>query len=184
MDDLSNHGPLAALAGTWEGTDGLDISFHHDKGRIAETHYREEITFSPFGPVDNGDQHLYGLDYKMRAWRGEEQDPFHTEVGYWLWDGDAGQVLRCFMVPRGTVVMAGGDAKADSTEFTMSADVGSETYGILSNRYLRQRARTVHYNCTVTIDGDAWSYEEDTVVDLPETGVMHHTDRNALRRIG
>ena len=43
---------------------------------------------------------LYGLDYRTAAWRGDEVDPFHTEVGYWL-GTRAQQVMRCFMVPRG-----------------------------------------------------------------------------------
>jgi hypothetical protein len=42
------------------------------------------------------------------VWRLGETDPFHEELGYWLWDADAGQVLRCFMVPRGVTVIAGG----------------------------------------------------------------------------
>jgi len=35
--------------------------------------------------VDNGSQSLYGLDYKSAMWRWDEENPFHTEVGYWLW---------------------------------------------------------------------------------------------------
>ena len=48
----------------------------------------------PFGPVDNGTQALYGLDYRMAAWRGDEENPFHTEVGYWLWDA-ADRAVSC-----------------------------------------------------------------------------------------
>ena len=184
MDDLRKLGPLQPLAGIWEGDDGLDVSFHHDVGAIAETRYRERITLNPFGPVDNGTQCLYGLDYRMAAWRGDETDPFHTEIGYWLWDAAAGQVLRCFMVPRGTVVIAGGTAAPGDERFRMVAEVGSETYGILSNQYLAERARTVRYECTVAVAGDTWSYDETTVVDLPETsGPMDHTDRNTLHRV-
>jgi hypothetical protein len=58
-------GPLAGLAGTWEGSKGLDVSFHHKEGEIGDTPYREEITLAPFGPVDNGSQQLFGLDYRM-----------------------------------------------------------------------------------------------------------------------
>ena len=120
----------------------------------------------PFGPVDNGTQQLFGLDYRMAAWRGDEEDPFHTEVGYWLWDAAAGQVMRCFMVPRGSTVLAGGDAAPGDTSFTMTATVGDEVYGILSNRYLAEKARTREYTCTVTvIDADTWSYEECTTYD-------------------
>jgi hypothetical protein len=31
------------------------------------TPYREHIDFKPFGPVENGSQVLYGLDYRMAA---------------------------------------------------------------------------------------------------------------------
>ena len=62
--DLAHLGPLATLAGTWEGDQGLDVAFQHARGDIGETPYRERITFNPFGPVDNGTQCLYGLDYR------------------------------------------------------------------------------------------------------------------------
>lgn len=185
MNQLELLGPLAGLVGTWEGDGGLDVSFHHAEGKIADTPYRERITFNAFGPVDNGTQVLYGLDYRMSAWRSEEEDPFHTEVGYWLWDAEAGQVMRAFMVPRGTVVLAGGDASADDTTFTMTAERGSTTYGVLSNRYLDEAASTVSYSVTVTIDGDSFSYEEDTVLKMTVSDeLVHHTDRNRLRRVG
>jgi hypothetical protein len=79
-------GPLAGLIGEWEGDAGIDISFHNLEGEIGETKYRERVTLDPFGPVANGKQQLYGLDYRMAAWRPNEESPFHTEIGYWLWD--------------------------------------------------------------------------------------------------
>lgn len=176
-------GPLAALAGEWAGEGGLDVSFHHDIGEVADTTYREVVTFKPFGPVDNGTQHLYGLDYKMAAWREGEEDPFHTEVGYWLWCAGLGHVMRGFLVPRATVVLAGGPAAPDATTFTMVADVGDEVYGVLNNPYLAENARCVHYECTVTVDGDTLTYDEDTVLEMKGSDEpLHHTDRNVLRR--
>jgi hypothetical protein len=177
-------GPLAPLAGTWEGDDGLDVAFSHAQAAVIETPYRERATFSPFGPVDNGTQHLFGLDYRTAAWRAGEELPFHTEVGYWLWDAADRQVMRCFMVPRGSTILAGGATTADATTFTMQAEVGSETYGVLSNPYLAKHARTVLYQVTVTIDADTYRYEETTSVEhsrLPE--LLLHVDRNTLRRV-
>jgi len=177
-------GPLAPLPGTWEGTGGVDLSFHHAEGEVGETPYRERITFNPFGPVDNGDQHLYGLDYRMSAWRGDEADPFHTEIGYWLWCGDSETIMRGFMVPRGTVVLAAATAGPDSREFTFRAERGDPVYGITENRYLSQRASTVSYTCTVRIDGEEFSYDEDTVLEMSEFPEhFHHTRRNVLRRV-
>ncbi len=177
-------GPLAGLVGTWEGTEGLDVSFHNVDGGVGETPYRECTVFNPFGPVDNGVQSLYGLDYRMAAWRGAEEDPFHTELGYWLWDAADGQVMRCFVVPRGSMVLAGGSAAPDAKTFTMTAECGSETYGILSNAYLAKVARTSRFEVTITVGDDTWSYEETTIVDLTKLGrVLAHTDRNTLRRV-
>jgi hypothetical protein len=178
-------GPLAALVGTWEGDEGVDVAYSNERGEIGETKYRERTTFNPFGPVDNGAQHLFGLDYRTAAWRAGEDDPFHTEVGYWRWDADAGQVMRCFMVPRGSTILAGGPAHPDSTQFTLQAEVGSETYGILSNQYLAVKARTTLYQATITIDGsDQYRYEETTTVELAAMGEPFlHTDRNVMRRV-
>ncbi|MDZ4827734.1 MAG: heme-binding beta-barrel domain-containing protein [Actinomycetota bacterium] len=75
-------GPRAGLIGEWEGDGGLDPAFSHAKGEVIDTPYREKVTMKPFGPVDNGSQHLYGLDYRSAMWRGSEENPFHTEVGY------------------------------------------------------------------------------------------------------
>jgi hypothetical protein len=177
-------GPLAALIGEWEGDAGVDVSFHNAKGHVGETKYRERVTMAPFGPVENGKQCLYGLDYRMAAFRLGEDSAFHTEVGYWLWDAADGQVLRCFVVPRGTLVLAGGAAKATDTSFSLDALVGSETYGILSNRYLAQNARTTKYTCKVTVQGGTFAYDSMTTYVHGKGGEIAHADRNTLRKIG
>ena len=178
-------GPLRALVGTWEGDQGIDVAFSNTRGEIIETPFRERTTFSPFGPVENGRQVLYGLDYRTAAWRRGEEHPFHTEVGYWLWDTAGGQVMRCFMIPRGTAVLAGGDAEPDARLLVMSAHVGSATYGILSNRFLDEFARTTDYEVSVRLGEGSFSYEETaTIVHGRLTEVLHHTDRNTLHRVG
>ncbi|MDR4500002.1 MAG: heme-binding beta-barrel domain-containing protein [Nitrospirales bacterium] len=181
---IRNLGPLGPLAGTWEGDQGLDVAPSKKHGK-KETSFREHMTFEPFGPVVNGSQSLYALRYRTTIWPLGEENPFHEEVGYWLWDAEAKQVLRCFIVPRGIAVEAGGTAEPSDTTLTMQADVGSETYGVLSNRYLDQHAKTVSYRLTVTIhDGNSFSYEEDTLLQIAgQSDVFHHTDKNTLRRI-
>jgi hypothetical protein len=169
----------------WEGDQGEDVAFANEDSKVGLTPYREHSEFKPFGPVDNGSQTLYGLDYRMAAWRGTEENPFHTEVGYWMWDATGGQVMRCFLIPRGSALIAGGTAAADATAFTMHAAVGSETYGILSNQFLAEQARTIRYEVTVDLSGDGvFAYQETSVIEhakLPEPVI--HTDRNTLRRI-
>ncbi|MBT7445756.1 MAG: FABP family protein [Methylococcales bacterium] len=182
-DIIKNLGPLAPLTGTWASDLGVDVSRIHSKETT--TKYREEATFAPLGPVNNGPQALYGLRYNMTAWRLGEADGFHEEVGYWLWDGDRGQVLRCVIVPRGVLVNAGGDAKADSKNFHLEAEVGSETYGIMSNKYLDESYKTKKYTMDVTINDDGtYSYEQDTQLWIPiNKAIFHHTDKNTLTKV-
>jgi hypothetical protein len=178
-------GPLARLAGIWEGDQGEDVAYSNEKGVIATTPYREHTEFKPFGPVENGIQSLYGLDYRMAAWRGDEENPFHTEVGYWLWDATDEQVMRCFLIPRGSALIAGAAVAAESTTFTLHSQVGSETYGILSNNFLAAQARTTRYEVTIDLSQDGvFAYEELSLIEhgkLPEH--LSHTDRNTLHRI-
>ncbi|MBS1836939.1 MAG: FABP family protein [Actinobacteria bacterium] len=179
-------GPLAALAGEWEGQGGLDTAFSHSRGEVLDTPYLEKASFKPFGPVDNGRQSLYGLDYRTAMWRDDEELPFHTEVGYWLWDAATGEVMRAFVVPRGITVLAGGTAAADASQFTLSATPGHATYSIGENRYLADHASTTSYEVRITIDGaDAWSYHETTMLRMDELAEpLAHTDHNTLHRVG
>lgn len=179
-------GPLGGLAGEWQGTGGLDTAFSHSRNEVVGTEYLEKCSMKPFGPVDNGSQTLYGLDYRTAMWRGDEENPFHTEVGYWMWDAASRQVMRCFVVPRATVLLAGATCDPDARTFTLRADPGQSAYGILENPYLVENASTRSYTCTVTVNDDgSWSYEQDAVVKLVALGgdEMHHTDRNTLRRV-
>jgi hypothetical protein len=184
---MSNEwGPLAGLAGDWEGDGGLDVAFSHSRNEVYETPYREKVTFKPFGPVDNGRQSLYGLDYKTAMWRDDETNPFHTEVGYWLWDAASGEVLRGFVVPRGITVLAGGFTTADSNQFTLTAGAEGSPYRIGENSYLVENASTIAYTSTISINSDdSWSYTEVTTLKMKEfPDPFAHTDLNLLHRVG
>lgn len=181
-DIVKNLGPLAALAGVWEGNQGLDTS--PIRNGQTETKFRERMTFEPMGPVVNGPQVLYGLRYATVAWPLNQENPFHEEVGYWLWDPNEQLVMRCFIVPRGIAVNAGGKAAPEGKGFELSAEVGSETFGILSNPFLDQAFKTVRYTLKVMFQADGqFSYFEDTQLKINgRDGVFHHTDQNALNR--
>lgn len=183
---MSEWGPLTGLIGDWEGSGGLDRAFSHSKGEVLDTPYLEKVTMKPFGPVENGDQVLYGLDYKTAMWRGSEENPFHTEVGYWLWDAAAGEVLRGFVVPRGITVLAGATGiAADATEFTLTASLGDERYGISENTYLGGRASTRSYTVTITVNpDDTWTYAESTMLRMAELpDLLDHSDSNTVHRV-
>ncbi len=179
-DIIKNLGPLAPLVGKWAGDKGIDVSRVHSKETT--TPYREEVTFEPVGPVNNGPQQLFGLRYSMTAWRIGEENAFHEETGYWLWDAGNKQVLRSFMVPRAVLINAGGDAEADSKNLHMEAEVGSVTYGILSNKYLDETYKTMKYILDVSINDDgSWSYKQNTQLWIPiNDAIFDHTDENTL----
>ena len=180
--DMSELGPLAQLVGDWEGDKGIDIA---PAGSAAsETGFREQITFEAISPVKNGPQLLYGLRYATIAWPLDDELPFHEEVGYWLWDASANQVTRCFIVPRGVTVNAGGQAQANATSFKLSAKVGSETFGILSSPFLDREFKTLRYDLQVTVHEDGrFSYAEDTILKITKMpDLFHHTDTNTLSR--
>jgi hypothetical protein len=88
-------------------------------------------------------------------------------------------------VPRGVSVLAGGTAEPTAKSFALSAEVGAETYGICSNRFLDREFKTVRYELTVTVhDDQTFSYEEDTQLRIKgQTQLFHHRDKNRLKRV-
>jgi len=118
-------------------------------------------------------------------WRGDEENPFHTEVGYWLWDAETGEVVRGFVVPRGITVLAGGITTSDATKFTLKAAQGEALYSIGENQYLAKNASTLSYEVTITLGEDTWSYDETTMLRMKEfPEPFAHTDHNTLHRVG
>jgi hypothetical protein len=184
-DIIKHLGPIAPLAGTWEGDKGDDKAPDEDPSQIEVNKFREAMKFEPIEPIDNHAQHLFGLKYSTTVWRLGADTSFHEEVGYWLWDAAEKQVMKCFIVPRGVNVMAGGTVEPDAKEFNLSADVGSETYGISSNLFLDREFKTIRFEMKVTFhDENSFSYDEDTQLKIKgQDNIFHHTDKNTLKRL-
>jgi hypothetical protein len=102
-----------------------------------------------------------------------------------MWDARDSEVVRCFLIPRCSAVVAGGIVPADSTTYTLKASVGSQTYGILANNWLDKNARSVSYEVTIdTSVDDEFTYSETTVIlHAKMSEQVIHTDGNTLRRI-
>ena len=129
----------------------------------------EHIELQPIDRQTNGPQLFYGLRYHTHIVKPGEVETFHDQVGYWLWEPATNTVTFTLGIPRGQVLLAGGTAEPDATEFELRAEVGSEVYGILSNPFLDQAFRTLSYRMHVTVDADGtWSYEEEGVLDIPD----------------
>jgi hypothetical protein len=183
-DTLANLGPLAALAGIWEGTAGTD---HHPvAGGVEGSSFVEHYELQPIDFQTNGPQLFYGLRYHTHILQPGQDETFHDQVGYWLWEPATDTVTLTLAIPRGQVLLAGGTAEPDATEFEVRAEVGSEVYGILSNPFLDQMFRTLSYKMSVSVHPDGtWSYEEVGVLVIPDRDEpFEHIDGNTLTRIG
>lgn len=181
-------GPLTPLVGEWEGNVGIDLSYHNKDDETTKTSYFEKARFHPIPTQENGKQCLEGLSFQMTAWRhGEEaMDPFHDEVGYLLWEKATGQIMRVVVFGRGIAMIAGGDAKARDKELHFKATPGDASYGILQNKYLKERAELKGFESTFRFNDDGtFSYSQDLILRLVAAGgiEMHHTDANTLHKV-
>ena len=182
-DTLANLGPLRGLAGIWEGT-GSDE--HPAADGVERDAYFEHYELHPIDFQTNGPQLFYGLRYHTHIVKPGEVATFHDQVGYWLWEPAAELITFTLGIPRGQVLLASGPAQHDSTEFELTATVGTEVYGILSNPFLDRSFRTVSYRIHVIVNSDGtWSYEEEGRLQLPGTDALFpHVDRNTLTLVG
>lgn len=182
LETLRNLGPLAALAGTWEGQ-GTDT--HPVAEGTEDEPFIERAVFEPIDPQPNGPQLLYGLRYHLHVNKLDEPLTFHDQVGYWLWEPATGTLLQTLAIPRGQVAMATGTAAADARTFTVKATLGSPVAGIVSAPFLHENFRTLEYGVTITVERDGvYRYDQDTVLQVagrPDT--FHHVDRNTLHRV-
>jgi hypothetical protein len=183
VDTLANLGPLAALAGVWQGAKSLDVNPFFDTPRRQA--YVEHIELQPIDPQSNGPQLFYGLRYHAHIVKPGEVETYHDQVGYWLWEPATGLILHSLTIPRGQIVLASGHAEPGATRFEVTAARGSTENGICSTAFLEQAFRTDSFSMTVTVNADgSWSYFEDTVLQVAGQGEpFHHTDRNTLIRI-
>jgi hypothetical protein len=181
---LRNLGPLAPLAGIWEGRRGLDV--HPAEEGTEQNAFLERYELQPIDGQTNGPQLYYGLRYHTHLVKPDDVETFHDQVGHLLWEPATGTLLQTLSIPRGQIALAIGKASADAKSFELVAQRGSTVNGICSNPFLEDAFQTTEYRIRVTINPDGtWSYELDTILMVrgrPEP--FHHTDRNTLRKIG
>ncbi len=185
--DNKCYGPLAFLIGKWSSNEWAGENRAPDPNREVEnTKFRQEMTFVPIGQVDNHEQKLFALRYSTIAWEeGDDESPFHEEVGYWIWDAENKQVMKSFIVPRGISVTAGGTTDPNSHMFEVTADVGCETYGICSNKFLDEEFKSIRYELKMEkINENSFRYDEDTLIKIKgQKEIFHHTEKNILNKV-
>ncbi len=183
-DTLANLGPLARMAGIWEGQKGVDLN---PKAAGPERRlYSERIELQPIDPQTNGPQLLYGLRYHVDVQTDEELSTFHDQVGYWLWEPATGLVMQTLTIPRGQSLVAAGHAAPGAKTLTVRAVRGETEYGIVSTTFLERAFRTDSYALEVAFNDDgSWSYVSDTMLKVRGRDEMfRHRDRNTLFKVG
>ncbi len=182
-DTLANLGPLRALAGVWQGTIGADD--HPDRSGAKDDVYVEHYVAQPIDPQTNGPQLFFGLRYHTHITKPGQVATFHDQVGYWLWEPSTGTVMLTVGIPRGEVLLAGGQCDADANTFTVKSALGAPDYGICSNPFLTSHFQTTAFAMTITGHPDhTWSYVEDTTLTISgRAEPFQHTDGNTLHLI-
>lgn len=182
-DTLANLGPLARLAGVWEGRRGVDVNPKADGPERRA--FNERYAFQPIDAQANGPQLFYGLRYHTHITTDEELITFHDQVGYWLYEPATGLIIQTLAIPRGQIAMASGHAAPGDDTLVVSAERGRTDYGICSTTFLEEAFRTDSYRLTVTFNADgSWSYVAETRLQVHgQPGLFNHRDQNTLTRI-
>jgi len=185
MSEEINYGPLQGLIGTWTGDKGMDISPEPDG--TEENPYYETIVFEAAGGVTNAkSQNLVMLRYHQVVTRKSNDEVFHDQIGYWMWDARESTIMHSLLVPRAVALVAGGTWNG-STEagqpvtLEVAAKDGSKDWGIAQSPFMRDNARTTEFRHKITVDGDKLVYSETTMLEIYGR-TFEHTDDNTLVR--
>ena len=177
-----DYGPLAKLIGTWRGDKGMDIA--PDPAGVEENPYFETLVFVPIGEVTNAnDQVLVGLRYHQCVSRKSNQQPFHDQVGYWLWDASTGTIVQSLMIPRAVGLLAAGRRSAGPGPIVLEVAWAADDpgWGVVQSPFMRDNARTVGFRHRLVVDDATLTYDEATIVDIYGKR-FEHTDTNTLTR--
>ena len=178
-------GPLAGLIGTWKGDKGKDVSPEPDG--TEENPYYETLTFEAVGDVTNAErQKLVVVRYLQVVYRKSNDEAFHNETGYWIWDAETQTVVHSLAIPRAVCLLAGGKAASPSSPdepvtLEVAARADDPDWGIIQSPFMRDNARTVEFRHKIQVDGDKLSYAETTVLEIYGK-TFDHTDENELTR--
>ena len=180
--DGVDYGPLAGLVGSWEGDKGTDTSPEPDGKE--ETAYYETILFEAIGDVTNAEaQTLAAVRYYQVVSKKQNDEVFHNETGYWMWDSKTDVIMHSLTIPRGVCILAGGQSvvSGSATVLEVKAAVGDGDWGIIQSPFMRDNARTEAFTHNITVDGDSLTYSETMFLDIYGKK-FDHTDKNTLSR--
>lgn len=181
-----DYGPLTGLIGTWTGQNGMDVAPEPDGAE--KSPFVDSIVFSEVGDVTNAEsQCLSALCYEQIVRRKSNNEVFHHERGYWMWDPETRIVMQSFCIPRGVTVLAGGAYDGEMDEhgrviLNVRAALDNTDWRIIQSPFMQEKARTTAFSHRVAVGNDTLNYFEMTIVDIYGK-TFEHTDENELVRI-
>jgi len=176
-------GPLAKLQGTWKsvGAGGVDIAPGQanstvGKGQPAVSPFYEVITFEPAADATNAsDQYVAAMYYKQEVFRKSDNQKFHDQRGYLIYDKKNSKVYNSFCVPRAVCVVAEGEAGEKMT-------LKSSPNGISESAYMGKHGQTTGFTMTLDISGDELKYSQTTGLRIYGK-TFEHVDSGALEKV-
>ncbi|RRJ83481.1 DUF1794 domain-containing protein [Aestuariirhabdus litorea] len=174
-----DYGPLAPLLGRWHGDRGQDRAPEPDG--VEQSAYYETLVFEAAGLTTNAEQQeLVALRYHQLVSRKSNDEVFHNESGYWMWERASGLLMQSFSIPRGVAVLAGGQL-SDGGVLQVRAAAGDQQWGIVQSPFMQQKAKTLAFDRRLWLEGDELVYEQTTLLDIYGER-FEHSDSNRLRR--
>jgi len=181
-----DYGPLHQLLGTWKGDQGTDVAPEPD-GEENNPYY-ETITYEDIGDLSNAEeQQLAAVYYRQIVKRKSNDEVFHDQTGYWIWDAANSTIMHSFVIPRAVSVVAGGVYTGATDDegrvvLELSAKLGDPGWGIVQSPFMSKKASSLEFSQKVTVGGAKMAYAQTTLVDIYGK-VFDHTDDNTLTRV-
>lgn len=182
--DGVDYGPLALLVGEWSGDEGVDLAPEPDGDETNP--YYETLSIEAGGSLSNAEeQNLAMLRYHQVVKRKSNDEVFHDEVGYWIWDAAAKTVMLSMTIPRAVCVLAGGTGTEDPDGRMMidvNAKLDDDKWKIIESPFMAEKASTLGFHRRVYVDHDTLTYRQTSMLQIYGQP-FEHTDENTLKRV-
>ena len=180
-----DYGPLTVLIGTWVGDKGMDISPEPDG--TEENPYYETIVYEEAGDLSNAEEQTISIvRYLQIVKRKSNDEVFHDQTGYWMWDAQNKIIMQSLVIPRAVSLLAGGESSVSEASsevtFKVKSDHEKKDWGIVQSPFMLEKALTKSYEVTLKVSGDEMTYSELTKLEIYGRA-FDHTDDNVLTRV-
>ncbi len=201
----NNLGPISCLEGDWVGDNGSCTYYSDDKSITIS--FSEEVKYRKMVKVVNCNQKLSGFSY-IREIKYKDDDVIlvdgypsiekdnlpkteggsiiHQESGFIIYDEINNQLFKTFSVSRGISIIAGCTVAEDTNAFCLRAELGSNTYGILTNIYLSNFRTPIVYESMMNLEkgNHKFEYFESMSMWIPEINeTFDHINSNTLYKV-